>query len=640
MKKPVVLFSVAFLTMAQLGLAAFEAGAAEPKSSGRGASMSPDALGAKAFLEGLLVRRYTLELATLVDRESFTLGAQMELTPVAPLQPVQQNTQKSPESEVFNDLMLGTIDADQLMKSVASPVDDRTIAQKFMENFKIRSVVVSVGLKDSLNPTVKSEVEGWLKKRLTSEFGSSGKGVVAVIKRAPDKPEKVEKAPTNLLEWAIQYQNLAGQALFAAAIVIGVILWQLLSKIFGTHAGAGAEVGESALGSMMGSSAEDGSDFASLAEAAKELQAEQEQDKRKQIELDEKERFRTGREIESLKSRLRDLMPRLAGTLEEVIRQWCNMGDAGRLRLVCFAEAAYRDTGKLPIPVDALPEVQKIFARMPEIDPGEKRDALEKAYWDLLSTLNLGSDSLTQPFSYMENLSLNTVQKVLVDQNPKLRTIVSLYMSNDMRVRYVRSLSENAKKELLAQAGDLHEIRADELESLDRGLMGRINPTLGKEVVSLDMSFNKIVEALTPIEEITMLANLKSRAIEEYKRTKASLAFLGDWPDDKLRLLMMGITPDELISYLRVRPDLKDRLLALASMMVTEIATDELSRPDKMPAADKEKAIEFFAMRLKSMTESGDINLTDVFGPMPDTGTIHQLDPHSEGSPDGGKRVA
>ncbi len=602
-------------------------------AKGVNTSMNPDTLGAKAFLEGLLVRRYSLELATLVDREAFTLGAQLELTPVAPLAAPLREV-KPPDFDPYTDLMLGTIDAEQLLKSVVAPVDERTVAQKFMENFRIRSVVMSVGLNEDLNPVVKGEVEQWLKKRLAGEFGNAAKSAVTIIKRAPEK-KVIEKVPKDWMEWAIQHQNLAGQILLAMTILAGVFLWQLLAKIFGT---SGAAAGDLDMGA--GETSEDASDFASLAEAAKEIQAEQEQDDQLARDQDEKDRFRTGRDIESLGERLRELLPKMAGSLEEVIRQWCNMGDPGRLRLVCFAEIAFRDSGKLPIPVDALPEVQKVFARMPELDIVEKRDALEKAYWDLLSTLNLGSDSLRQPFSYVENVGLTTIRKVLIDQNPRLRTLVSLYMTKDMRDRFIKSLSPEGKKELLVQAGQLTEIQSEELETMDRNLMGRIKPTVGHEIVSLGMALNKIVESLSIIEEITLLADIQTPGIEEFKRGRPSLAFLGEWPDDQLKMLMMGLTPDELVSYLRVRMDLKDRMLGLASMMVAEIAKEELQTPDKQPAAETEKAIEFFSQRLKAMVEQGDLNLVDVFGPLPGDAGVHVLETNDNDGANGGKQVA
>ena len=598
-----------------------QARGAAPAKGGGLASLSPDALGAKAFLEDLLARRYTQELSTLVDREQFSLGAQLDLIPVA--SPVLQ-TPKPTDSEPLNDLMLGSLDADQLLKGYMGVAEEKP-ASKLLDHFRIKSVNVSVGLKADLNPQIKAEVEGWLKKRLSAEFGGAGKGAVTFIKTL-EKPKDVAQEPKvkTIYDWLGEFQSLAGQIVISLAILIGVILYRLLSR---------GEGGLAADANGMGSS-EDSSDLAALQRAAAEVQADNDKDLQADLEFDSAERVRANNDIESLKSRIIELVPRLSGYLEDVVRNWCHMGENGKLRLACFAEAAGKETGKLPIPVDALPDVQKIFARMPEIHPRDKRESLEKAYWDLLSVLNLGSDSLSTPFAYLDGLNLSMVNKVLMEQNPKLRTVVSLYMTNDLRQRYLKSLSMDAKREILESAAGLSEIRAEELETLDRSLLLKLNPTREQEIVALEMTLPKIVAALTPSEEIMLLAQMKGPAIEEYKRTTASLAFLAEWPDDKIRIVFMGMTPDELISFLRVRPDLQERCLSMASMMVGEIARDELSRPDKTSATDKDKALEFFTTRIKGLVQSGEINLMEVFGPVP-TATTHQI-----GTDDEAKRVA
>jgi flagellar motor switch protein FliG len=591
------------VTAVIVACASAQAAPGKGASGSNAASTAPDALSAKAFIEGLLARRYSLGLATLVDHDSFSLGAQVDLNPVPPAKAPSNN-----DFDSYNDLMLGSIDSDQLLKIANSPLQDRGAMQKLMDNYRIRNVEISVGLQEDLDSAVKEQVEKWLGERVRAEFGSAGKTFVSFIKKAPKKRNKFDSLE-DIFDWAVRNPSLAGQIFLAFAILIGIFVWQLLTKMLGTSPGAGAKQ-EPDYGSM---GSEDSADFASLAQAAKEIKADNDKEAAQALADEDRINLRSGRDIESLKKQLRDLLPRLSHALEDVIRQWCNMGDPGRLRLVCFAEAAFRDTGKLPIPVDALPEVQKVFARMPEITALEKREALEKAYWDLLSTLNLGSDSLSQPFSYMENMSLNMINKVLVDQNPRMQTLVSLHMSKDMRSRYIRSLSPEAKQELLSQATQLNQIPSDELETLDRDLFHRINPTIGNEIVPLEMSFNKIIEGLTLFETITILPKLSGPVVEEFKRNVPSLAFLHEWPDDYLKMLLQGLTPDELVGYLKLRPDLKDRGLALASMMVAEIAKEELASGDTKLTADMEKAIEFFASRLESMVEQGDLSLRDIF---------------------------
>lgn len=355
------------------------------------------------------------------------------------------------------------------------------------------------------------------------------------------------------------------------------------------------------------------------------------------IAVEEQEHIDSGYDMGGLKSRLIEIIPKLSSHLEEVVRSWCRMGENGRLRLACFAEAVGSEIGKLPIPVDALNDVQKVFSRMPEIHHREKRTALEKAYWDMLSAINLGSDSIEQPFSYLGTSNLNMLNQVLMHQNPKLRAVVSLYMPSDLRARYVKALSKDEKKELLNSAAQLSEIRMEELYSYDRTLLGKLTRTTTGEVIPLDMSLAKLSSSLTLVEEITILAEMRGAAIEEYKRTIPSLAFIGEWPDEQLQFLLTGVRPDELVALLRTREDLKERVMKLCSPMTHEIVSEELAGPDRLSAAEKDEALIALRDRLVDFVNQSEITLQDCF--TNDFVSSQFAQPNNE-DPDGTKRVA
>ena len=608
--------------------------AASSPSGGGGskAALSTEALGAKAFLEDLMTKRLSAELATKVDRQSFSLGSQLELVAVPPPPtPVAPTAQKAPwETEPMSDLMLGALDPEELLKSFAagnSPNEEKPAIRKILESFKIKSVTVSVGLRDELGPEVKTEVDAWLKKRIATEFGSAGKASVDLIKMPLKKKEIVmEKTPW---QWLEQFQGLAGQIVLALGIFFAVVVWQLMSR-------GGAAVADAlGAGGGMGGYDDSTNEIEQIAAAYDE--------KNKEDGLvaaaDELDQANAGYDMGSLKARIIEIIPKLQTHLEEVISSWCRMGDNGRLRLACFAEAVGSEIGKLPIPVDALSDVQKIFSKMPEFALKEKRTALEKAYWDMLSAINLGSDSIEQPFSYLGTANMSLLNQVLMHQNPKLRAVVSLYMPSDMRARYVKSLNDEEKKELLTSAAGLSEIRMDELYAFDRTLLGKLTRTSTGEVIPLDMSLAKLATSLSPSEEIKILAEMRGGAIEEYKRTIPSLAFLADWPDEQLRFLLTGVRPDEIVALLRVRADLKERVLSLCSPMTLEIANEELAAPDHMSPAEKDEALIALKERLADLVTQKEISLEDVFPNTPGLSTASTGTSDDE-DPNGTKRVA
>lgn len=549
-------------------------------------AMMPEALGAKAFLEDLLARRYAQELATTVDRQAFSLGAQLDLIEIP--SKIQQKPGATAEAEPLSDLMLGTLDPEELLKKYAGTEERPTSAQRLLENYRIRTVQVSVGLRDDLSPEVKGDVEKWLSSRLNEEFGKAGKGVVTAIKTQIEK----KATPKTILDWLLQFQSLAGQIVLALGLLLGILFWQILNS-----KGKAKENGDS----VVINNSTGGAAGPSPAEAAAKKQRD-----------DEEKQF-ISREFESFNKRINSLAPRLTNELEAVVRSWCQLGDAGKLRLACFAESVGREVGKLPIPIDALADVSKVFARMTEVSMKERRDALEKAYWDLLTALNLGADALNQPFGYMGGLKLGMINQVLMDQNPKMKTLVSLFMPTDLRLRYLKGLPLETKRELLDSAALLSNIGEDELKTIERSLKSKLQPQGAANVIPLEFTLNKVVSALSPSEEVTLLSTMTGAAIEEFKRSTPSLAFLAEWPKNMIARLLSSVTSDQVVALLRVRPDLSVQVIDACPPMTAEMVNEEYARPDRLSDKDKDQFIALLSTRLKELVDLKEVILEDIF---------------------------
>ena len=334
-------------------------------------ALAPEALSAKALLEDLLARRYAQNLGTKVDKASFSVSAELDLTEIRkPVLPPIALAQTEPEP--ISDLMLGMLDPEAMMKNYTGPESKETV-QKFLDNYKIKTVQVHVGLSESLAPEVKAEVEKWLTDRLTTEFGKVGKGVVSFIKIPTLKIPEI--APKTMWDWLSQFQSLAGQLVLAIAVILGVLLWQMLtprSKSEINQNGDSKSVVEAPLsGAGAGATA---------------AAAETERVEREKVEREETV---AGDEITRITERLNDLLPKVGKDIENIMRSWCQMGEPGWLKVATFAEAVGKEMGKLPIPVDALTDVSKVFAQMSEMSVASKRDILQKSYWDLLTVMNL-----------------------------------------------------------------------------------------------------------------------------------------------------------------------------------------------------------------------------------------------------------
>ena len=156
-------------------------------------------------------------------------------------------------------------------------------------------------------------------------------------------------------------------------------------------------------------------------------------------------------------------------------------------------------------------------------------------------------------------------------------------------------------------------IPAEELNSIDSTLKEKMQVKSSKGVVVLDRAFHRIVEALTPQEELALLTQIKNDTIEAYKRSIPSLAFLGEWPDDKLKLFLSKVTADELLPYLRLLPTSQKRFFALLPQMTSEVLRDELAGKDRTNSEEKGQWLLALKARMTQMFELKELVLDDIF---------------------------
>lgn len=519
----------AFLMMLHLGLfvtnqamAQNKKGAAIAPTKGSGFTMVPELIRVKSYLEELMVNRFNRDVATIVDKDSFTLGVQLDI-----FENLEKKTKPVEEDEeTLNDLNLGIIDPDDIVKKYSIEKESNL---SVLSNYKIKSLSVNLGLKEQIGEATKAEVEKWLTDRLRSEFGANAKAKVAYIKM----PDKKVDPPKNILDWLDQFQSLAGQAVLAIALILIALLWKILSSSTAIKFTPAGEFPTINLNGGKGESA-----------SHQQMKVEQ-----LQKEMETQEKLKLSEEIDKVSTKMKELLNKNQIDLEKVARIWSQGGEVGRIKLACFAEAVGREVGKIPIPEEALKEVSKVFANMIQMSLQEKLDHLNKTYWDLMTAMNIGTDSLSQPFGYMGSMSLDSISQLLIDQNPKMKTVISLYLPMELRIRYLKSLTIEAKKEILDTAISLNEIEESEVKLTDNKILSKLSPTGGKDFIPLEMSFNKIVNALSPLEEVVLLAEMDHPGLSNFKRTTPTIAFIHEWPDDKLQKLLSQVPSDELEPY-------------------------------------------------------------------------------------------
>lgn len=327
----------------------------------------------------------------------------------------------------------------------------------------------------------------------------------------------------------------------------------------------------------------------------------------------EAEEAKAIREIKDYNKRLLGLVSKLATESETLVRSWCDLGDEGMMRMACFSEAVGSEMGKLPIPADSMKELSNAFSRMPEVAPVEKRDLLKKVYWDIMMVLNLGSEALERPFSYVSTMKNNMLQDVLIHQNSKMKTLVAMFMPESLRQQYVSNQDPETKLELLRQALDMGEIATEELKNYESQFRSSIRTDDRKDVVIIESALQKLISALTPMEEMSLLPQLSGSGIEGFKAAQVSLAFMHEWNDTALGAVFSRAMPDEVVAYLRMRMEFRDRVIGLCPPMTAEVASDDLNRENSFTEKEQNILLNQLATRVRALVDSGEIHLASVY---------------------------
>lgn len=570
-------------------------------------SLKPEAISAKALVEEMLIKRYSQELSSIIEKENFNLAVKLDLTEI-PQKTIDPTSPPVVKEEPLSDLMLGRIDPENLLKKMNISNQQTVAIETFLKNYRIKAVLVSVGLSETLGKDIETEVTQWLDSRMKEEFGSIGKSKVSTLKIATIKPSENHSAPKNFLDWLEKFQSLFSQIIIVIGILFAVIVWKLMNKPFSistsgdltTSSNIKADSKNANTGDGLANSAGTGSGAASgpaSGPASKETSTiTQEHD------------------LIRINNQILEIVPKITNDLEAIIRSWCQSGESGYLKLACFAEAIGQKYGKLPIPVDAMAEVSKVFTKMIDFAPIKKIENLQKAYWDILAVLNLGSDTLERPFGYISGMHMPMMQEILINQNLKMQTLASLFMTADQRKVYLKSLPEKSKIDLIKSAADLTEVSLSEFKTMDSTLKGEFKPKTDGHKVPFDMSLNKIAESLSYTDQIIYLPKIESSSLFAFKQSFATVAFLHEYPIEKLKMLLSRATADEICSYLSLKSEMTDVFINNCPPFTAEVVRDELSnKTQKMNPEEVENKLTVLSERLFDLIQSKQLQLSDVF---------------------------
>ncbi len=539
-----------------------------------------DEISVKAALEDMIVRRYSQELSALITFERFNVGARFELETMD--ESKDKNRKLSSQNDQYTDLDLGYLDADTLFDRYQS-VDAASVSP--LAKYAVKSVMVNVGLQERMGNKIKSNIEEWLQARVKEEFGALGKSQVQFIQSETTNPSTLDRI--------IQMQGLVGQLILALAILLGVVLWRLLSGGKSKDQAQAASVNIESKSEMTateglgGSSPSKESNLAAI-----------------DLALDTK--------IEAVSDQIKDLSPKLVTQLDQLVAQWCEQGETGLMQIACFAEISGSVLGSLPIPKEHKKEMGNVFSKMSELPLEKRLDVTNRTYWDLVASLNLGTDTLHRPFSFLGSSSLGTVNQVLLGNDIDIQTVVSLYMPESLRKNYFSKLADDKKVELLNTAAKLSSISQDKLNDIETQIAPYFEEKVAESEVSMSMTLNKLVESMSYIDACKILPKVEGPVVETFKQKNPHIGFFADWKKESQEVVIKRSTNEELMAYLRIVPNMTDTILGLISPRAKQILEDDLSRSDLVAVVEKERLIYSLHNRLENLVLTNVISLEDA----------------------------
>jgi hypothetical protein len=111
------------------------------------------------------------------------------------------------------------------------------------------------------------------------------------------------------------------------------------------------------------------------------------------------------------------------------------------------------------------------------------------------------------------------------------------------------------------------------------------------------------------MEEMALLPQLSGPGIEAYKCSQFSLAFLHEWNDSALRPVFSKAMPDEVVAFLRMRMDSRERIIGLCPPMTAIVASDDLERENSFTEKEQNILLNQLAARVRQLVDAGEIQL-------------------------------
>nr|BFD65304.1 hypothetical protein HAGR004_03260 [Bdellovibrio sp. HAGR004] len=589
-------------------------------------SSRPELIEVKSRLEDSIAKRYRERIATRIPTELFNVAVQ------ATIKIKEDNSDlKSPTKEPSNpktdlpDINLGIIESIAVGDSTLTESPDfAKISKSFLERVEIKKIEIIVGLSPKLGEEYKATFKPWLSSTVKGDFGNIGSIKVADLAPMP-KEETTESAsperPRVLTfeEKFGNYQNAIGLGVFSLILLIALLLFKFLpSRDMKEQVNLSLRIQEMKDSQLR------------LQNTTGKGAIEAKKSEKQEIQLNANLLFDSFREHQKKVALIALSSP---GIADQVLDRWFEEGTEGRKKVASLVDCVLTHYGNnssniplsgaswnLPERIKSDKELPSIFTAFSGYSLQEKTALVEKTYWDLLSVKTLGDKLTSLPFASMAQLPASKIQKVLSKQDKKVQSLTILHLPQEKMEEVISGLSFEEKKNMIVEAFAIPKMKPQEIEMADQSLKFLIKKeeSVDDGLVEIQSMIPNMLMCLSPLEEIQLIQQILPTLSDQghfIKRSYPSLAFLSQWPEEKLKHFLTGVQPNDILALVKAIPEATEVINSVIPNRTQTILKDSLNRT--LTSEELNNGLGTLRIKLFKYANDGIINLELIFKDAP-----------------------
>jgi hypothetical protein len=558
---------------------------------------------------------------------------------------------------------LGSIDVREIIESYQNEITELKLYKEKLQperkepQFNVTRIEVVVGLSDKYDDVYMAQFKQWIVKRIQYDYGRNALATVNKQKSAPIV--EIPKKPLEPLTWR-EFIPYLGYALLGLAFILAAwLLGRGLTKL-----GQGAKnfviehKNPFSLEHSQNQKLESKTELKHLLEDNRvSPSTEGDADEH----LKEKSVGQSAQEDE-LVGKIIYLCLELNRGVNELVRIWLDNGNDGYLKtavlidtIVTLKEKVSAETSaasinlkanqsaetsaaiaRLSIPLDDDlttsygVNLSEAYSQAAQMQVDEKKQYLDKIYWDLLQLRTLGVKNMRKPFDYLQAMSDVDFNEAMKFQADEAKALALMFGDQTKRKNYFSSIQGDEKEKIVQIMIGLSQISKKQIWDFDAAVKVKLissSLNLSENFVNLLPRTMEMLGSLGAVDEIKMLRKVCTTLPDQgtaIKQQHATLAFIDEWHEPYVTRLVKIASSSELVNLIHVIPEARESVLIVCPDKVRMMVIDDLNLKPSDPQTVEKNMYEL-RRKWKNICTTQNINISLVVNPFGRTPLIKEV---------------